>query len=107
VKDARLQHLQRRQQEIQAELYSRQLGRTVPVLVEGPAKFGEGVYSGRSPQNFVVLFSGHEGMVGRILPVSIQSVTSLALYGEVDREAALAAGISLTSPGTDGIDIAG
>jgi len=107
VKDARLQLLQRRQQEIQAELYQREIGRTVQVLVEGPAKFGAGVYTGRSPQNFVVLFSGHEGMVGRILPVVIRTVTSLALYGDVDREAALGAGVSLTSPGADGIDIAG
>ncbi|MGD8375590.1 MAG: tRNA (N6-isopentenyl adenosine(37)-C2)-methylthiotransferase MiaB [Acidobacteriota bacterium] len=83
VNRERLARLQARQLEIQAEIHAGQVGARLPVLIEGPAKSGDGVFVGRSPEGFIVHFPGHDGMRGRTLPVTIGSVTAQALYGEV------------------------
>lgn len=78
-----LARLQARQQEIQAEIHAAMVGQRVPVLVEGTARSGEGVLLGRTLGNHLVHFSGHNGMVGRILPIELTSCTATAVYGTV------------------------
>jgi tRNA-2-methylthio-N6-dimethylallyladenosine synthase len=86
VKLSRLARLQERQRAIQMEIHTGLVGRALDVLVEGPARTGEGIYTGRSPENFLVHFPGHDGMIGRGLPVSIDSCTPLAVYGNAAPE---------------------
>jgi tRNA-2-methylthio-N6-dimethylallyladenosine synthase len=85
VRQERLAQLQACQQEIQQEIHAGMVGERVPVLVEGGARSGEGVFMGRAPGNHLVHFSGHAGMVGRILPIEVSSCTPNALYGAVAR----------------------
>ena len=78
-----LARLQGRQQVIQSENHQAMEGRTVEVLVEGRARSGDDVYAGRTPHNDLVHFAGHDGMVGRILPIQIDSSSPNALYGDL------------------------
>jgi tRNA-2-methylthio-N6-dimethylallyladenosine synthase len=84
-----LARLQGRQQVIREENHSAMEGRTVEVLVEGRARSGDGVYAGRTPHNDLVHFAGHDGMVGRILPIQIDSSSPNALYGDLRTDMAL------------------
>ncbi|MGE5754850.1 MAG: tRNA (N6-isopentenyl adenosine(37)-C2)-methylthiotransferase MiaB [Planctomycetaceae bacterium] len=67
------------------------LGRTVEVLVEGPSKSaverdaaGElGQLMGRTPCDRIVVFEGHERLVGRIVPVEIEDASAVTLFGRV------------------------
>lgn len=86
VRKGRLARLQGRQMEIQAEIHADMVGERVMVLVEGNARTGEGVLLGRTPGSHLVHFSGHDGMIGRILPVDVSSCTATALYGSVSAE---------------------
>jgi tRNA-2-methylthio-N6-dimethylallyladenosine synthase len=67
------------------------LGRTVEVLVEGPSKSavkrdaaGElGQLTGRTSCDRIVVFEGHERLVGRIVPVEIEETSAVTLFGQV------------------------
>jgi tRNA-2-methylthio-N6-dimethylallyladenosine synthase len=67
------------------------LGRTVEVLVEGPSKSalkrdaaGElGQLTGRTPCDRIVVFEGHERLVGRLVPVAIEDASAVTLFGQV------------------------
>jgi tRNA-2-methylthio-N6-dimethylallyladenosine synthase len=67
------------------------LGRTVEVLVEGPSKSavkrdaaGElGQLMGRTPCDRIVVFEGHERLVGQIVPVEIEDASAVTLFGQV------------------------
>jgi tRNA-2-methylthio-N6-dimethylallyladenosine synthase len=67
------------------------IGRTVEVLVEGPSKSaarrdGDGPLrqlTGRTMCDRIVVFAGHERLVGQILPVLIHDVSAVTLFGEV------------------------
>ena len=50
------------------------LGSTQEVLVEGPARKGEGMYSGRARGNRKVNFSGTPRLIGKLVPVEIEKV---------------------------------
>lgn len=65
VKAARLSRLQIRQQEISMDRRREDLGKNLPVMVEGESRDGEGQWSGRSDTNLVVNFSG---VVGTLVP---------------------------------------
>lgn len=65
VKAARLARLQRLQDGISAARLGRLVGRTVPVLVEGPSRRGPPQLAGRSPGNHVVNIDPGTGGVGR------------------------------------------
>jgi tRNA-2-methylthio-N6-dimethylallyladenosine synthase len=97
-RQARLATLQNRQQEIQEEVHAALVGRQVAVLVEGTARTGEGVYVGRTAGNHLVHFPGHDGMVGRTLPIALDSCTPNALYGSVQPEFAAAQALCLDLP---------
>lgn len=65
--------------------------RVVEVLVEGPSKSaakrdapGElGQLTGRTTCDRIVVFEGHERLVGRIVPVRIEDATAVTLFGRV------------------------
>lgn len=69
------------------------IGRTVEVLVEGPsksaAKFadadveGFGQLTGRTTCDRIVVFEGHERLVGRMIAVAIEDASAMTLFGRV------------------------
>ena len=66
------------------------IGRTYEVLVEGPsksaAKFEEGEgfgqFTGRTMCDRIVVFPGHERLVGKTVPVTIEDASAVTLFGE-------------------------
>lgn len=58
------------------------VGRTEAVLVEGPARKGEGMLMGRNPGYRKVIFPGNPRLIGEILPVRIHDATVSTLRGE-------------------------
>jgi tRNA-2-methylthio-N6-dimethylallyladenosine synthase len=59
------------------------VGSTQQVLVEGPARKGEGMFMGRNPGNRKVIFPGNARLVGEIVPVRINEATVTTLLGEL------------------------
>ncbi len=59
------------------------VGTVQEVLVEGPARKGEGNFMGRNPGNRKVIFPGSERLVGELVPVRISEATITALRGEL------------------------
>lgn len=59
------------------------VGKTVQVLVEGPAKRGDSMYQGRTPENRKVIFPASERLVGEIVPVRALSATVSTILGEL------------------------
>jgi tRNA-2-methylthio-N6-dimethylallyladenosine synthase len=58
------------------------VGTTQEVLVEGPDKRGLR-YTGRTRGNRVVHFAAHERLIGELVPVKIERVSTAVLYGEL------------------------
>ena len=58
------------------------VGTTQEVLVEGPDKKGLG-FTGRTRGNRVVHFAANERLVGELVPVKIERVSTAVLYGEL------------------------
>ena len=58
------------------------VGTVQEVLVEGPDKKGRG-YTGRTRGNRVVHFAAQERLVGELVPVRIERVSTAVLYGEL------------------------
>lgn len=59
------------------------VGTVQEVLVEGPARRGEGIFYGRSRAFRKVLFPGSPRLVGQMVPVYIRKATLTALQGEL------------------------
>ena len=57
------------------------VGSTQEVLVEGPARKGEGMFMGRTRGFRKVVFPGHERMVGELLSVTIEEPSVTVLKG--------------------------
>jgi tRNA-2-methylthio-N6-dimethylallyladenosine synthase len=71
------------QGEIQLALNQGLIGRRVEVLVDGPAKRGAGVWSGRSDDNRVVNFPAWDGIrEGDLATLEIAGASAHALFGE-------------------------
>ena len=83
VKARRLRELQEMQSRISLELHRAQEGRRVQVLVEGPAKRGEGLMTGRSRAGQAVNFPGGEDLAGRLVEVEITEGRVNSLMGRV------------------------
>lgn len=78
----RLEELFRRQGEIQLALNQALIGRTVEVLLDGPAKRGA-LWQGRGADNRVVNLPPWDGIAaGEVVPVRIVGATAHALFGE-------------------------
>jgi len=59
------------------------LGTTQEVLVEGPARRGEGKFMGRNPGNRKFIFSANERLIGQIVPVRVMDASVSYLRGEL------------------------
>jgi tRNA-2-methylthio-N6-dimethylallyladenosine synthase len=58
------------------------IGKTVEILVEGPARKGNGMYVGRTRGFRKVIFSGKERQIGELIQVEIHTATVSTLFGE-------------------------
>jgi tRNA-2-methylthio-N6-dimethylallyladenosine synthase len=81
-KTRRIVALQALQKEIQGELFTEAIGRTIDVLVDSRSRRREWELSGRSSGNTVVNFSGRPEWIGRIIPVRITGANPNSLRGE-------------------------
>ncbi len=59
------------------------VGGVEEVLVEGPARKGEGMFTGRNPGNRKVIFPGAPRLVGEIVPVRITESSVSVVRGEL------------------------
>ena len=59
------------------------VGTTQEVLVEGSARKGQGMFTGRNPGNRKVVFTGHPRLVGTLVPVHITEASVSVLHGEL------------------------
>ena len=73
------------QNQISRELYEELVGQTLTVLVEGPAKAGDGLMSGRSEANLIVDFPAAAEDIGQFRQVTITKALNWALAGEIVR----------------------
>lgn len=81
VAQDRLERLIELHRDLQREASERELGRTVEVLVEGPAR-SEGDILGRTEGNRVVAFPGSEDEVGSYLRVRLMETSGATFTGE-------------------------
>lgn len=77
----RLARLQQRQSEIQLEKHRRWVGRVVEVLVEGKAKAGSGLMTGRTPTGHIVNFPADGFRVGDLLRLTVTGAGPNSLKG--------------------------
>jgi tRNA-2-methylthio-N6-dimethylallyladenosine synthase len=83
VAGERLERLFALQEGIALSLNQALIGRTVEVLVDGPAKRGENLWQGRGEDNRVVNFPAWEGIrPGELVSLRIHGATAHALLGE-------------------------
>ena len=83
VAGERLQRLFELQGRIQLGLNQERIGRTVEVLVDGPAKRGSGLWQGRGDDNRVVNFPSWPGIeAGTLASLEVTGATAHALLGE-------------------------
>jgi tRNA-2-methylthio-N6-dimethylallyladenosine synthase len=68
--------------EIAARHYSRYVGRTVQILVEGVSRRNSARYEGRTRCNKIVVFPGGERHRGQLLDLRIERVGNFTLYGD-------------------------
>ena len=70
------------QEEMSLERYRALVGQTFPVLVEGPARRGEGRLAGKTPQFKTAIFPGAAGVrAGDTVNVRVDSATGHSLLG--------------------------
>ncbi len=58
------------------------IGSTREILVEGPARKGEGMFTGRTRGFRKVVFPGRERQIGELIPVRIESASVSTLVGQ-------------------------
>jgi tRNA-2-methylthio-N6-dimethylallyladenosine synthase len=71
LRQERFERLLEVQGRIGREVWQQDVGRTLPVLVEGNSRRGEGQLFGRTTWNRIVNFAGFPDLVGRIVPVRV------------------------------------
>ena len=81
VKTERFLKLQELQRRIQKQRYSRYIGRTVEVLVEGESARSSDDCYGHTRSNKIVNFPGQKELIGKLVNVRIASVKPNSLYG--------------------------
>jgi len=59
------------------------VGKTTEVLIEGPAKRGEGIYVGRNPGFRKIFMAASERLVGEIVNVHVSRATPSSLFGDI------------------------
>ncbi|MGH7814547.1 MAG: tRNA (N6-isopentenyl adenosine(37)-C2)-methylthiotransferase MiaB [Candidatus Binataceae bacterium] len=82
-KSRRLQALIALQEKISRERNGAAIGSEFPVLVEGPARRGNGMLAGKTPQFKTAIFPARDGIaVGDTVNVRIESATGHSLIGQ-------------------------
>ena len=71
------------QNEISLEINEKMLGKTVEVLVEGPSKTDENVFTGHTRTNKIVLWPHQGEQVGDLVNVKITHPQTWVLKGEL------------------------
>ncbi len=82
VKKARLADLMEVQYEIAARINKKLEGELVEVLVEGPSKTNEKFLTSRTRTNRIVIFSGQNTLIGKLINVRIKEGKTFSLKGE-------------------------
>jgi tRNA-2-methylthio-N6-dimethylallyladenosine synthase len=86
VASERLNRVLAVQERIQREVLAGYVGRTVPVLYDGPSRNDASMLSGKSEDNWTVNFHGDATMpLGSIVPVTIDETRHYSLRGTVTR----------------------
>jgi len=83
VIETRHGELLRQVNEIGARKYARFVGRSIPVLVEGPSRKNPARLAGRTRCNKIVVFDGPPSSRGRVIDVRIERVGCFTLYGSL------------------------
>lgn len=81
VKIERLERLQKVQRGVTYETFATEIGKTVEVLVEGPARYEPGKRFGRTPHNRSVTFDGN-APIGALVQVKVERSSAAALFGK-------------------------
>lgn len=79
----RLTALNDLQRKIGTTLLLKKVGTTQVVLVQGPARRGQGRLTGWTEHRETVVLPGDPGMVGEIVPVEIEGLSGITLHGRV------------------------
>jgi tRNA-2-methylthio-N6-dimethylallyladenosine synthase len=82
VKKDRLLRLNDLQYTIAAEINKTLEGTMQEVLVEGPSKTDQGKLTSRTRTNRIVIFSGPEDLIGKLINVKITRGKTFSLFGE-------------------------
>ncbi len=83
IKEVRNQTLLRLLESHSMEKNRQLIGTVQEVLLEGPARRGENLYSGKTPQGRKVILPAQERLLGEILPVKIVGASVATLSGEL------------------------
>jgi len=83
VKKIRLQQLQDKLNQNSIRYSKAMVGKTYPVLVEGASKKGDGQLTGRTSNNRVVNFEGHNRLAGHMVDIEITESLANSLKGVV------------------------
>jgi tRNA-2-methylthio-N6-dimethylallyladenosine synthase len=83
VKEARNQILLERLEKLSTARNQSLIGTVQEVLVEGPARKGEGILMGKNRGYRKVLFPAPAHLIGQLVPIRIQKATTTVLHGEV------------------------
>jgi tRNA-2-methylthio-N6-dimethylallyladenosine synthase len=59
------------------------IGTTQEILVEGPARRGEGLYTGRTGGNRRAVFPARERLIGEIVTIRVEDATTSTLHGSL------------------------
>lgn len=86
VKQARFDRLLAVQEEITRRFHEGDVGRILPVLVEGESRQGGGQLFGRTTWNRIVNFDGDRGLIGHIVPVRLTAAQRNSHIGRVVEE---------------------
>jgi tRNA-2-methylthio-N6-dimethylallyladenosine synthase len=81
----RLEALNGLQRAIGASYLMAKVGSIEKVLVQGPARRGEGRLTGWTEHRETVVFPGGPAMVGKIVPVEIEALAGITLHGRPAR----------------------
>ena len=85
TKIRRLNEMIALQNELSAESYKKDIGKTYEVLVEGVSKRSKEQFFGRTPQNKVVVFARGNHHIGDFVMVKIEESSSATLKGQLTR----------------------
>jgi tRNA-2-methylthio-N6-dimethylallyladenosine synthase len=80
VKKARLAETEKLQQEIQTEINTRLLGKTLEILVEGKEK---GKWYGRTRTDKLVFFTSRSNYTGKLVNIKIEKTSPWSLQGKI------------------------